>query len=99
MANEIPIISRYSARRGRRDRIEVVMQILEHLSTGCSRPTRISLGLGISYNRLTQVLRSLEELGLVRKDDCGYYVTRNGLMLLDAYRRFRTSLEVYGIKP
>jgi ribosomal protein S19E (S16A) len=45
------------------------------------------------------VLRSLEELGLVRKDDCGYYVTRNGLMLLDAYRRFRTSLEVYGIKP
>jgi len=97
VANEIPIISRYGARR-RRSRVEIIMQILEYLSTGCGRPTRISLELGISY-RLTQVLRSLEELGLVRKDDCGYYVTQNGLMPLGAYRRFRMSLEVYGIKP
>jgi len=38
VANEIPIISRYGARRGRRDRIEVVMQILEHYQLGAAGP-------------------------------------------------------------
>ncbi len=75
-------------RHGSRDRLTIMMQILEHLAYRCSKPSRMSTELNLAYDRLMELLKYLEGLNLVRRSNNGYCITHRGLMLVEEYRRF-----------
>ncbi len=82
----------------RRSRVVIIMQILEYLSNGCSRPTKIATALNLAYDRLDNMLNQLKDAGLVEFNNDEYCITRRGLRLLDEYRRFRDLAKSFGIE-
>ncbi|WP_291765298.1 winged helix-turn-helix domain-containing protein [Caldivirga sp. UBA161] len=83
--------------RRNRDKVTIIMQILEYLACGCSKPSKASLALNITYDRLIHLLKSLEDAGLVKNSINGYCITQSGLMLLEGYRRFMNTLKALNI--
>ena len=73
------------------------MQILEYLVSGCSKPSKVSSELNLTYDRLMQLLKNLEDLGLVKYSTHGYCITQSGLILLESYRRFMSTLKALNI--
>ena len=95
-----PIVNRRIARHRacrNRDRVTIIMQILEYLAGRCSRPSQVSVELNLTYDRLMQLLRSLEDLGLIKSSVHGYCITQSGLALLEGYRRFMDALKALNI--
>mgnify|MGYP001773339127 CR=1 FL=1 len=99
MSDYSTINRRIVRRRSRknRDRITIIMQVLEYLTGGCSKPSRVSSALNLTYDRLMHLLKNLEVLGLVKNSVHGYCITQSGLMLLEGYRRFMSALKALNI--
>ncbi|ABW01551.1 winged helix-turn-helix domain-containing protein [Caldivirga maquilingensis] len=83
--------------RRNRDRVTIIMQILEYLAGRCSKPSKVSVELNLTYDRLMQLLKSLENLGLIKSSTHGYCITQSGLTLLEGYRRFMNTLKALNI--
>ncbi|ABW01554.1 winged helix-turn-helix domain-containing protein [Caldivirga maquilingensis] len=81
----------------RRSRVEIIMEILEYLSEGCSKPTKMSMALNLAYDRLDQMLQQLRGNGLVTYDGDSFCITHKGLELLREYQRFRRLAKSLGI--
>lgn len=81
----------------RRSRIEIIMQILEYLSMGCSKPTKMATALNLAYDRLDQILQRLKSSGLVAYDGDEFCITNKGLELIKEYERFRRLARSMGI--
>lgn len=81
----------------RRSRIEIIMQILEYLSEGCSKPTKMSIVLNLAYDRLNQILQQLRNSGLITYDGDSFCISSRGIELLREYQRFRRLARSLGI--
>ncbi|MEM4700013.1 MAG: winged helix-turn-helix domain-containing protein [Candidatus Nezhaarchaeales archaeon] len=89
----------------RRDRVELILEMLEALHReGGIGPTKLSLKVNLSYDRVKRVLDELAERGLVEvkpaNDRRGAVVatlTLKGLELLLELRKVKSLLKDYGL--
>lgn len=91
-------MSRPSATRSKRTRIELYADVLRTLRThsgGC-RITRLSYGSNMPLDRMRKVVDELISFGLIgrRIDDPGIYaVTARGMEFLDAFKKLAAFIE------
>ncbi len=86
-------------RRKYRSQTGILHDILEVLQREGSMPAkRIATYANLPYNRLKLILLSLEESGLVVKNEEGYDITEKGLEAPNTLRRSRKLLESLGFR-
>jgi predicted transcriptional regulator len=66
--------------------------VLRALADGGERKCELDEKLDISRSTIDRAVRELEGLGLVARDDDGYYRTLSGSLALDEYSRFRSRM-------
>ena len=80
----------------RRSRLEIHLDILDTISRGDQRPTRIMFSANLAWMALQEALRSLKSSGLITKvvhnHRSLYSVTAKGHSVLDDYRSVRKTL-------
>ncbi|MEM1612105.1 MAG: winged helix-turn-helix domain-containing protein [Desulfurococcaceae archaeon] len=89
----------------KRNRIELVLETLEAVySEGGINPTKISLKVNLSYDRVKKILNDLIERGLVkmqplddRKGAAVITLTPKGVELLLELKKLKSLLEDYGL--
>lgn len=81
----------------RRSRLEIQLDILDTVSLGNEKPTRIMNASNIPWLTLQKVLHILEFGDLITKDSHNgrslYSVTEKGYFVLQNYRRVRENLD------
>ena len=81
----------------RRSQLEIHMAILDTISTGNEKPTRIMFSANISWLILKKTLQTLESSGLISKDNQKnrsiYSVTERGYSVLKGYRSVKETLD------
>jgi len=86
-------------RRKYRSQAGIVHDILEVLhEEGAMPATRIATYANLPYDRLKIILSSLEESGLIAKEEGGYVITEKGIEALTILRKSRKLLESLGFK-
>lgn len=83
--------------RRRRSRLEIIVDILQILSTGCRSPTRLAAEANLAYDRMAKLVEGLVEKGLVKKEVEGLCITIEGHKFLDSYRQWRRLLDTLGL--
>lgn len=66
--------------------------VLRALADGGERKCELDEKLDVSRSTIDRAVRELEGLGLVARDDDGYYRTLSGSLALDEYSRFRSRM-------
>lgn len=81
----------------RRSQLEISLVILEIISRGNAKPTRIMFSANISWLILQNALLTLESNGLISKDTQKsrtiYSVTEKGYSVLKGYRTVKETLD------
>lgn len=87
----------------RRSRFELHANILETVRRGINKPTKIMYNLGLAWTPLTQLLKSLEDQGLVdvsypngdkKKGRKIYSVTEKGAFFLSYFNKAKDLMEL-----
>ncbi|ADM27432.1 conserved hypothetical protein [Ignisphaera aggregans DSM 17230] len=85
----------------KRNKLLIVMDILETLSRESIAPTRLAIHVNMPYDRLINILRELESKGLIKIVDGSHsrsvVLTDKGLKLLEELRRIKNILSEYGL--
>ncbi|MEM0000347.1 MAG: winged helix-turn-helix domain-containing protein [Desulfurococcaceae archaeon] len=89
----------------KRNRLELVLEMLEVINEeGEINPTKLSLKVNLSYDRVKRILNELAEKGLLmtvpsdeRKGSVVIALTPKGANLLRELRRLKSLLEDYGL--
>jgi len=85
----------------KRNKLLIVMDILETLSRESIAPTRLAINVNMPYDRLINLLRELESKGLVKIVEGDHsrtvVLTDKGLKLLEELRRIKNILSEYGL--
>lgn len=84
-------------RKKRRSRLEILVDILQVLSTGCRNPTRLATEANLAYDRMAKLVDTLVEKGLVKKDAEGLCITPEGYRFLESYSQWRRLLDALGL--
>ncbi|MEM2188171.1 MAG: winged helix-turn-helix domain-containing protein [Nitrososphaerota archaeon] len=91
---EIPILRK---RPRRRNRLDVVFDVLGVVEAGVDRPTKIMFAANISWVVLKEILSDLQKRGLIEVMSKGgrthVKITARGKEMLNAYREFESVLE------
>ncbi len=89
----------------RRSRIEIIIDILEALSNGPENPTRLATIANLPYDRLTPLITSLEEKGIVELRENpsnprsrSVHLTSKGRKLLQTLRSLRRVLRDFNLE-
>ncbi|MCD6414739.1 MAG: hypothetical protein J7L23_03900 [Candidatus Diapherotrites archaeon] len=89
--------------RGRRDRAEVIVSILEAIQKedNHAKPTHIMYKANLSYDLLKSYLSELKEKGIIVEDVEGnktfITMTKDGFQLLSELRRMKRFMESFGL--
>ncbi len=82
----------------KRSRLEIYLDILKVISKGTQKPTRIMYRTNLSWKPLMKTLESLEDQGLIIRDESGnrttYKITEKGKSILGYFNRVMESIEV-----
>ncbi|KUO93106.1 MAG: winged helix-turn-helix domain-containing protein [Thermocladium sp.] len=82
----------------KRSRIEIIADILKYLdNNGCSRPTRMSTALNLSYDKLMDYVKELAAKGMIETNIEGICITSRGLQFLREYIRWSSFAKSFGI--
>jgi len=85
------------ARKRRRSRLEIVIDILETVKAECKPPTRIATEANLAYDRMIKILKALVARGLVRENAGTYCISAEGLKLLESYSQWKWLLDLLGV--
>jgi len=81
----------FPSRSEKRSRIRICLDVLKVISKGVTKPTNIMYKSNLSWTPLTEILRFLEEEGLIRCKITGkrkrYEITKKGLDVLKYFRK------------
>jgi predicted transcriptional regulator len=83
--------------RRRRNRLEIVADILQILASGCRPPTRLATEANLAYDSMANIVAALLDKGVVKENDGKICITPEGLKMLEAYRQWRLFLDVLGL--
>ena len=82
--------------RGRRSKLELILDVLEAVMGGTEKPTRIMYEVNLSWNILNEILSSLVSQGCIeeidvsqlkdRRNSRAYRITRKGETVVRYYR-------------
>ncbi|MEM1927685.1 MAG: winged helix-turn-helix domain-containing protein [Acidilobaceae archaeon] len=89
----------------KRSRLDLILEVLEAVyEEGDSNPTRLSLRVNLSYDRLKKLLDELEKRRLIeispsnnRKGSMRVTLTREGEKLMLELKRLKRVVEDYGL--
>ncbi|GGP22306.1 transcriptional regulator [Thermocladium modestius] len=82
----------------KRSRIEIIADILAYLDkNGCSRPTRMATALNLSYDKLMDYVKELDQRGMIMTNMEGICITSRGLQFLREYTRWSNFAKSFGI--
>ena len=81
----------------KRSRLEIYLDVLEVISKGCHKPTRIMYSSNLSWKPLKEIFQSLLEQGLIEIKEDGktrkrYYITPKGLRVLGYFKKLTEEL-------
>ena len=90
-------------KKQRRTRVRLIYEVLKVVaSEGPIPPTRLSYAVRMPYDRLAEMLRWLEEKGLIKVNDYGskkeVKITKEGLKALDDLEKALKILERLGLE-
>jgi len=82
----------------KRSKLEIYLDILKVINKGTQKPTRIMYRTNLSWKPLMKTLESLEDQGLIVRDENGnrttYKITEKGKSILSYFNRVMESIEV-----
>jgi len=75
----------------RRSKLEIYFNILEVIYEGIHKPTRIMYASNLSWNNLSEILKTLTEKDFIRTETIGrarrYYITEKGKQALHYHQK------------
>jgi predicted transcriptional regulator len=87
--------------RRKRDRLSIVLDILEELSKEPQNPTKLAAAVNMPYDRLKKLLDELVERGLVTYREQSririYSLTAEGYRVYEELKKVKKILQDYGL--
>ena len=87
----------------RRSRLEIYYDVLQAISRGIQKPTRIMYKANLSWIPLQEILKSLLTQGFIEekrfKKSMRYEITTKGISVLNYYEKARELLTVEVLEP
>lgn len=91
-----------SSRIKYRSRLAILVDILEVIAEGETKPTRIMYGANLSYDRLQKYLDYLVRMGLINEikdnEEVRYRITEKGLQFIKDARRVLEFMRAFGLE-
>lgn len=91
-----------SSRIKYRSRLAILVDILEVIAEGETKPTRIMYGANLSYDRLQKYLDYLIRMGLINEikdnEEVRYRITEKGLQFIKDARRVLEFMRAFGLE-
>jgi predicted transcriptional regulator len=87
--------------RRKRDRLSIVLDILEELSKEPQNPTKLATAVNMPYDRLKKLLDELVERGLITYREQSkfriYSLTAEGYKVYEELKKVKKILQDYGL--
>jgi len=84
-----------------RSRLAILVDILEVIAEGESKPTRIMYGANLSYDRLQKYLDYLIRMGLINElkdEEVRYHITEKGLQFIKDAKKVLEFMRAFGLE-